>query len=104
MALSTDLLTVTPALEKLAMAWAQASPHRLDEPYRQALEHIWERLSTTANRLAGSAYASMLAYERPEDFVDDLETVMISVQSCSGDRLVGPRLHTLLQTARAAST
>lgn len=102
LALSSDLLTVSPELEQLAAAWAQASPHRLDEPYRQALERIWERLSTTANGLAGGAFAEHApAYDRAEDFIADLEIVRGSLEACSGVRLVGPRLRTLIQVARA---
>ena len=102
LALSSDLLKVSPELEALAAAWAKASPHRLDEPYRQALERIWERLSTTANGLGGGAYPEHApAYATAAEFIADLEVVRHSLEAFSGDRLVGARLRTLIQVARA---
>ncbi|HWA59795.1 MAG TPA: phosphoenolpyruvate carboxylase [Caulobacteraceae bacterium] len=102
LAISSDLTTVSEDLTRLAEMAVDISPHRRDEPYRQALEHIWERLSGTANRLAGGAYpARAEAYDHPSDFVADLETVSRSLSENGGERLVGHRLSTLIALARA---
>ncbi|MDP1736405.1 MAG: phosphoenolpyruvate carboxylase [Caulobacter sp.] len=95
------------AVVALAGQAADPSPHRADEPYRLALELIFDRLSATAQKLAGGpvSYAlgpsTLAAYDGPEQFVADLETVRASLRVHGGDRLVGGRLHTLLQVARA---
>ena len=102
LAISSDLSPVSDALRRLADTDIQLSPHRRDEPYRLALEHVWERLSATANRLAGGAYpARAEAYDHPRDFVADLETVCASLIDNGGARLVGHRLATLIALGRA---
>lgn len=88
------------------LALAEASPdrsiHRRDEPYRQALQEIWERLATTADRIAGGAWGGESpAYENSAGFVADLETVRASIREHLGERVVGARLRTLIAVARA---
>jgi phosphoenolpyruvate carboxylase len=102
LAISSQFAAVSDALQALADQDLSVSPHRRDEPYRQALEHVWERLSATANRLAGGSYAARAeAYAHPSDFVADLETVETSLAQNGGARLVGHRLATLIALARA---
>ena len=102
LAVSSSLTPVTPDLQALAEVSADLTPHRIDEPYRQALEHVWERLSTTANRLAGGAWPEKApAYACPADFVADLEVVRDSLAAEGGETLVGPALRSLIQIAKA---
>jgi len=102
LAISSDLSPVSPALQALADTATDMSPHRRDEPYRLALEHVWERLSGTANVLASGAYpARAPAYDHPRDFVADLEVVSRSLTENGDARLVGHRLSTLIALARA---
>ncbi len=94
------------ALLTLARASDDASVHRADEPYRLALEVIFDRLCATSQLLTGApvAFATELStaapYPGPERFVADLETIRTSLASHGGERLIGPRLTTLLQVAR----
>ena len=94
------------ALLTLARASDDASVHRADEPYRLALEVMFDRLCATSLKLTGSMVAfatsdpSAPAYEGPHQFVADLETVRASIASHGGERLIGSRLTTLLQVAR----
>jgi len=95
------------ALLALAARADDQSPHRADEPYRLTLEWIFDRLGATSQRLTGAplSFASDdpagPAYDSPAEFVADLETIRASLTSHGGDRLVGTRLTTLLQVARA---
>jgi len=95
------------ALLALAVQANDQSPHRADEPYRLALEWIFDRLGATSEKLTGAPLsfaggaAVGPAYDNPEQFVADLETIRASLTAHGGDRLVGTRLTTLLQVARA---
>jgi phosphoenolpyruvate carboxylase len=94
------------ALLVLAGRSDDASVHRADEPYRLALEVIFDRLCATSVRLTGALVAfandapTAPAYDSPEAFVADLETIRASLRGHGGERLVGSRLTTLLQVAR----
>ena len=96
------------ALLTLARTSDDVSIHRADEPYRLALEVIFDRLCATSLKLTGAMVAfattapaaSVRPYESPAVFVADLETVRESLAGHGGERLVGPRLTTLLQVAR----
>ncbi len=102
LAISSSLSPVSTDLQALADSGQDISPHRRDEPYRLALEHVWERLSATANLLAGGAYpARAPAYDHPREFVADLEIVSASLTDNGDARLVGHRLATLIALARA---
>jgi len=102
LAISAELSEVTDALRALASRSPEPSIHRLDELYRLALEGIYDRLSATANKLAGGTYTAKLEpYAAAADFIADLEVVRDSLVRNLGERLVGSRLLTLLQVARA---
>ncbi|MCF8504736.1 MAG: phosphoenolpyruvate carboxylase [Caulobacter sp.] len=94
------------ALLNLARMSDDASVHRADEPYRLALEVIFDRLCATSQLLTGAPVAfatdpsTSQPYAGPERFVADLETIRASLANHGGERLVGPRLVTLLQVAR----
>lgn len=107
LAISDVYTGASEALLALARASDDQSPHRADEPYRLALEFIFDRLSATSQKLAGQPVSYALApstegaYDSPAAFVDDLETVRTSLAAHGGARLVGSRMTTLLQVARA---
>ncbi|HEY0436539.1 MAG TPA: phosphoenolpyruvate carboxylase, partial [Phenylobacterium sp.] len=90
LSLSAALVKVSPELQALADAAHDASPHRADEPYRQALTGIYARLAATYLRLTGEppprAAAGLAApYDAPGDFKADLETVLQSLVATHGE-------------------
>jgi phosphoenolpyruvate carboxylase len=107
LSVSTTYGEVTPALSELALANQDSSVQRADEPYRLACEHIFDRLSATAQRLAGGPVAYALGpsevepYADPALFVRDLNTIRESLRAHGGERLVGHRLQTLISLAKA---
>ncbi len=107
LAISTAYGSASEALHALAMQADQPSVHRLDEPYRLAFERIFDRLCATSLKLTGARVAFAVedpdgpAYDGPEDFIADLETLRASLEAHGGDRLVGGRLKTLLAVGRA---
>lgn len=108
LAISDAYEGASEALLILARTSDDASIHRADEPYRLALEVVFDRLCATSLKLTGAMVAfatntppdSAPAYDGPKQFVADLETVRESLASHGGERLIGPRLTTLLQVAR----
>jgi len=102
---STLLIKVSPALDALAEASPDASPHRSDEPYRRALIGIYARLAATARELGvghilRKEVGHAAPYLDPELFAADLETLADSLRQNHGAVLVGPRLAGLLRAAR----
>jgi phosphoenolpyruvate carboxylase len=107
LAISDVYAGASEPLLALARSSDDQSPHRADEPYRLALEYIFDRVSATSQKLAGQPVSYALgpstegAYDSPSEFVADLETVRASLSAHGGARLVGSRMTTLLQVARA---
>ncbi|MDG2522276.1 phosphoenolpyruvate carboxylase [Caulobacter segnis] len=108
LAISTGYTEVSADLQAMAELSESANDvHRKDEPYRLVLSDIFERLSATAQKLAGQhvsyAFGPSTAepYVGPEAFISDLETVRDSLIDHEGERLVGSTLRTLLDVARA---
>ncbi|MBI1196368.1 MAG: phosphoenolpyruvate carboxylase [Phenylobacterium sp.] len=102
MAVSADLSPASSGVVALAGASPDPSIHRQDEPYRQALQEIWERLSATADQIAGGAWGGKSPpYGHASEFVADLETIRQSIRKHLGERVVGGRLRTLIAVARA---
>ena len=90
LSLSASLAPVTPALQALAGAGADPSPHRADEPYRQALTGVYARLAASFELLTGAppprrAAHAAPAYEAPDDLKGDLETVLQSLVETHGE-------------------
>jgi phosphoenolpyruvate carboxylase len=102
MAVSADLSPASAGVVALANTSPDHSVHRRDEPYRQALQEVWDRLSATANRVAGTTWETKgQPYDAASEFVADLETIRQSVREHLGERVVGSRLRTLIAVARA---
>ncbi|MFC3069491.1 phosphoenolpyruvate carboxylase [Phenylobacterium soli] len=90
LSLSGRLTAVTPELQALAAAAHDSSPHRADEPYRQALIGVYARLAASYLRLTGEApprapVAEAEPYDSPDDFKADLETVLASLIAQHGE-------------------
>jgi phosphoenolpyruvate carboxylase len=107
LAVSSGYGRVSDAVLGLAAAAGEASAHRQDEPYRQAFERIFDRLSASAQLLAGGPVAYALGpseappYGLPGEFVADLEVIRDSLVENGGARLVGEQLATLIAVAKA---
>ncbi|OUW01516.1 MAG: phosphoenolpyruvate carboxylase [Betaproteobacteria bacterium TMED156] len=92
-------------LQKLAVAAKDSNPHRKDEPYRQALIGIYARLAATLESLTGTnakphAVPSSYPYTHPGEFLSDLTVVENSLRENKGDRLIAPRLSSLLRAVK----
>lgn len=84
LSISSRLTGVTPALQALADASPDRSPHRAEEPYRRALAGIYARLAATHLRLTGEPPARAPAgpaeaYDSPEALKADLQVVLDSL-------------------------
>lgn len=102
LAITEELSPASAGVTALANASPDPSVHRQDEPYRQAVQEIWERLSSTADRIAGGNWGGKsAAYDSAAEFVADLETIRQSIRKHLGEKVVGARLRTLIATARA---
>jgi phosphoenolpyruvate carboxylase len=106
LSLSTRLVKPTDALIALAQQAADASVHRQDEPYRQALIGIYARLATTARHLASVTparppHGDLPAYETPAAFEADLAVIADSLAAHGATRLSEHRLTPLRYAARA---
>jgi phosphoenolpyruvate carboxylase len=92
--------------ELLAFAHAadDASPHRREEPYRQALAAIHARLAAAANQLCGLQTAPLSTVAKPPyasagEFSADLDLVARSLERQNAGLLADARLRTLRRTA-----
>ena len=102
LAVTSDLAPASPGVLALAGASTDLSVHRQDEPYRQALQEISNRLSATTDKLADTNWGSRSApYASAAEFVADLETIRQSIRKHLGDKVIGSRLRTLIAVARA---
>ncbi len=102
---STLIVPVTPAMQALADASVDVSPHRSDEPYRRALIGIYARLAATARELGVDHILRKEVGEAPPyldaaSFAADLEVLAESLRANHGAVLVEPRLAGLRRAAR----
>lgn len=107
LAISTAYAPVSAELMALAGQAKDPSVHRIDEPYRLALELVFDRLTAVSQKLTGQpvAYANgatdVEPYGHPDAFVADLAIVIDSLERNGGERLVGTALRTLVEVAKA---
>ena len=107
LAVSTAYAPVSEELLALAAQAKNPSIHRLDEPYRLALELIFDRLTAVSQKLTGAPVAfatgvtSVEPYGHPDAFVSDLSVIIDSLERNGGERLVGAALRTLVDVAKA---
>ncbi len=105
LSISTLLVAVSPALQAMADASPDNSPHRTDEPYRRALISIYARLAATARKLGVAnilrrEIGVVAPYETAEEFGNDLAIIAASLEANHGAALVRPRLNTLKRAAQ----
>ena len=101
LSLSTRLVQPTPELLRLAAAAHDENPHRVDEPYRQALIGIYARVAATAGALAGyvpprAPHGELPPYASPAELVADLQTIAASLAAHGAAPLAAGRLQPLL--------
>jgi len=105
LSMSQMLFAPSAALMDLARASQDASPHRLDEPYRRVCIHIYARLAATARALTGGALARRSTYAAApyacaQEFEDELHIVATSLRAQHGARVAQLRLDGLIQSVR----
>ena len=104
LSISTLMVSVDSALQALADASPDQSPHRSDEPYRRALIGIYARLASTARALGANhvlrkEVGHADAYRDAAEFSADLKTIADSLQHHHGATLAHPRLAHLQRAA-----
>ncbi|WP_233556199.1 phosphoenolpyruvate carboxylase [Noviherbaspirillum sedimenti] len=104
LSISTLLVDISPALQTLADASPDTSPHRKDEPYRRALVGIYARLAATARQLGAGAVlrqevAPAAPYASAAEFGAALQVLIDSLQSHHSAVLVKPRLAAIRRAA-----
>lgn len=101
LSLAAELAEVSPALQALADAAQDPSPHRADEPYRRALTGVYARLAATYEKLGGSppprrALVAAEAYSGPDAFEADLKVLHDSLIAQHGGVFADDRLTDLI--------
>lgn len=100
---STRLIGVDEAVLALAKASRDQSAHRMDEPYRLALNGVHDRLLVTAETLlSGCGWTiaddvDALPYESPEALLVPLQAIADSLRKHHGEALIYPRLGKLMK-------
>ncbi|HUQ29065.1 MAG TPA: phosphoenolpyruvate carboxylase [Usitatibacter sp.] len=98
--LSAQLARTSEALDALADASPDRSPHRKDEPYRRALTGIYARVAATATSLGvrgqhRSAVGDAPMYANGTEFARDLAVIDASLRGGGNSILADGRLRTL---------
>lgn len=106
LSLSEEFVGTSAALKALAAGPDHTSIHQMDEPYRRALVTCYSRLSATRKVLCGHRPAlkprwEAAPYEKPEDFVADLNVIVDSLRENGEDDLAEGRLHSLREAVGA---
>ena len=97
LSMSSRLVSPTTALMALAQHSGDASAHRQDEPYRQALIGVYSRLAATMTLLSGGTpirrpEVALEAYASPREFRDDLDVIATSLATHASAPLAAGRL------------
>ncbi len=101
LSLSTRVVEVTPQVLALASAAQDTSPHRQDEPYRQALVGIYARLAATAHSLVDftavpAPGVALAPYASAHAWLADLRIIEASLLSHGSATLAAHRLSPLI--------
>nr|WP_314433067.1 phosphoenolpyruvate carboxylase [uncultured Brevundimonas sp.] len=101
LSLAAELAEVSPALQALADAAQDPSPHRADEPYRRALTGVYARLAATYEKLGGSPpprrpLVVAEPYSGPDAFEADLKVLHDSLIAQHGGVFADDRLTDLM--------
>lgn len=102
LSLSTRLNAVSAEVLALAQHSRDQSPHRLDEPYRLALNNIYDRLLATKRALTPEVDHPIEAsdakpYLQHEALLADLNLLADSLKLHAGEALIYPRLGKLIK-------
>ncbi|RDU96571.1 phosphoenolpyruvate carboxylase [Trinickia dinghuensis] len=108
LSVSNLLAGASEALQTLASASPDQSPHRVGEPYRRALIGVYARLAATARTLLGEGTAHTRSgvhrdaapYADAQAFANDLNVLVDSLASHHGASLATPRLAPLARAAQ----
>lgn len=97
LAVSSRLIAIDEAVLALSQHSRDQSSHRLDEPYRLALNGIYDRLLATVRQLVPNlelkdAASDCTSYANASDLLSDLNTLIQSLKRNKGDNLIYPRL------------
>ncbi len=103
--LSASLIKASEDVLAMGRRVQESSGLHGDEPYFRALMSIEQRLQATRAKLTGDRADrlsdAVLAYARPGEFIENLETIRTSIVEHQGERLVGTRLRALILLVRA---
>jgi phosphoenolpyruvate carboxylase len=97
LSISTRLVNVNPAVLALANLSLDQSPHRLDEPYRLALNGIYDRLIATAKQLLPQLELRetdnlSAPYGSADELLAQLNVLVDSLREFGGEALIYTRL------------
>lgn len=100
LSISSSLGSADTDLLKLAASSRDTSEHRLDEPYRRALIHVYARLAATARQLTGADLAQRPTYPAQpyanvQAFANDLGVLAHSLDTHHGGVITSLRLSRL---------
>jgi phosphoenolpyruvate carboxylase len=103
LAVSTRVVGVNDSVLVLSKASRDQSQHRLDEPYRLALNGIYDRLLITAKHLLPNGGwvvdddIDATPYANPQDLLSPLNIIAASLREHHGEDLIYPRLGKLIK-------
>jgi phosphoenolpyruvate carboxylase len=105
LSMSSRLVQPAGPLLELARAAEDSSPHRQDEPYRQALSGVYARLAATATSRTGllpapEPHRAADPYPNEAAFAGDLNVIAASLASHGASRLAEVRLKPLQRALR----
>ncbi|MFY9314886.1 MAG: phosphoenolpyruvate carboxylase [Burkholderiales bacterium] len=105
LSMSVRLLKPTAALLRLAQIARDQSPHRQDEPYRQALSGMYSRLAASASARTGyvpprEPHRAAEPYPDAAEFAADLQVIADSLASHGAAPLAAVRLRPLQRALR----
>lgn len=97
---STRLVGVNDDVLQMAQRSQDKSLHRQDEPYRLALNSIYDRLNEIARLLSSKVIlptSGVVPYESAENLLADLNIIANSLKQNKGQALIYPRLGKLIK-------
>ncbi len=102
LSMSSLLVPINAAMQKLVEQSPDANAHRQDEPYRKALACMYARLAATLKKLTGGdaarhALEPQNPYATPDTFLADLQTIATSLLESKSDALMSNRLKPLMR-------
>jgi phosphoenolpyruvate carboxylase len=101
LSISVELTHVSDALIDLAKSGHDTSPHRSDEPYRQAIRGIYARLAATYEAIVGqkpprATELKASAYQHPAQLIEALDIIGASLRANGAGDVADGRLARLV--------